>query len=501
MGRWAMGSTGCDFITTNFSNSTNTKICTELSPRLSIGASIIFPENELFEKATQRWQKWQEPKFTVVVIVRTESDVQETVRFASNHDIPFLAFSGGHGAIDSLGSMDHGIQIRMTEMKSVSISPDGQSATIGGGILSKDLVDTLWASKKQTVTGCCECVSLIGPLLGGGHGFLQGYHGLVGDSMISARVVLANGSAVTASAESHPDLFWGLRGAGHNFGIVTEFIHKLYDVPPNDKWATKSYIFTGDKVEKIFEASNALMGNQPPGLIAFSFFAWLPSVDPTAPVVFSFILYHGSESELSEFSVLFDKIESSVPVNTKLVDYTELASLTGNGYDGLACGYGSVSLRFPIGAKKYDIKTQRAVYDKFAQVTTEIPALNGSVFLFEGYSTQGVKAVSEKSTAFPHRLDNLLIAPVMVYEPNKTLDPIAIQAGKDIRNMIYDGEGRSEFHAYVNYAHGDESLQEMYGYEEWRVEKLRHLKSLYDSEGRFNFYAPIEQPASFREEV
>ncbi|PVH78374.1 FAD-binding domain-containing protein [Cadophora sp. DSE1049] len=501
MGQWALGSTGCDFFTTNFLNGTNTKICSELSPRLSSSASIIFPRNQLFENATQRWQEWQEPKFTVVVVVQTESDVQETVKFAGTHDIPFLAYSGGHGAIDSLGSMDHGIQIRMTEMKSVSIAPDGESATIGGGILSKDLVDTLWRSNKQTLTGCCECVSLIGPLLGGGHGFLQGYHGLIGDSMISARVVLADGSVVVASEDSYPDLFWGLRGAGHNFGIVTEVKHKLYDVPPNDKWATKSYIFTGDKVEEVFEASNTLMDDQPPSLLSFSFFAWLPAVDPNAPVIFSFVLYHGPEQELNDFSAPFDKISSPVPVDAKLVDYTQLASLTGNGYDGLACGHGSVSLRFPIGTTRYNIKAQRAAYDKFAQVTTEIPALNGSLFLFEGYSTQGVKAVPEKSTAFPHRQDNLLIAPVMVYQPNATLDPIAIQAGKDIRNIIFEGEGSSEFHAYVNYAHGDETLQEMYGYEDWRQEKLRELKFLYDPEGRFSFYAPVRPARSSRQEL
>lgn len=72
------------------------------------------------------------------------------VKFTSMHDIPFLTYSCGHGAIESLEKMNSGIQIRMTEMKSVSIAPDGKSAIIGGGILSKDLVDTLWAKNKQT---------------------------------------------------------------------------------------------------------------------------------------------------------------------------------------------------------------------------------------------------------------------------------------------------------------------------------------------------------------
>ena len=107
--------------------------------------------------------------------------------------------------------------------------------------------------------------------------------------MISARVVLADGSAVTASEDSHPDLLWALRGAGHNFGVVTEVKHKLYDVPLNAKWATKSYIFTGNKVEEVFEASNALIDQHPPDLIVFSFFARLPAVDPEAVCVAKYL--------------------------------------------------------------------------------------------------------------------------------------------------------------------------------------------------------------------
>lgn len=82
-------------------------------------------------------------------------------------------------------------------------------------------------------------------------------------------------------------------------------------------------------------------------------------------------------------------------------------------------------------------------------------------------------------------------SPVMVYAPNSTLDPIAIQAGQDIRQILYEAEGTGEMHAYVNYAHGDESLEEMYGYEKWRLKKLRELKSVHDPEGKFGFYAPI----------
>lgn len=76
------------------------------------------------------------------------------------------------------------------------------------------MVQAMYKLGKQAVSGLCECTSIIGPLMGGGHSALQGFHGFVSDNILSARVILADGSAVTASDEDNCDLFWALRGAG-----------------------------------------------------------------------------------------------------------------------------------------------------------------------------------------------------------------------------------------------------------------------------------------------
>jgi FAD/FMN-containing dehydrogenase len=123
----------------------------------------------------------------------------------------------------------------------------------------------------------------MGPLLGGGHGALQGKHGLMADNLISARVVLANGSAVTASATSHPDLYWALKGAGHNFGILTSIEYKVYDLPAHDEWAVTEIIFDGKNLEAIYSALNSLTRNgeemQPKELVNFSAFMRIPAID------------------------------------------------------------------------------------------------------------------------------------------------------------------------------------------------------------------------------
>jgi hypothetical protein len=126
-------------------------------------------------------------------------------------------------------------------------------------------------------------------------------------------------------------------------------------------------------------------------------------------VICFFLIYQGTLEEQQLYSPPFHAIGPRFPVQARTVSYPDVSKVTGNGDEGLACGHGPTSLRFPIGLKEYNVRAQRAVYEKFKQVTIEEPALNNSFFLFEGYATNGVRSVPEESTAFPHRQDTLLL--------------------------------------------------------------------------------------------
>lgn len=95
----------------------------------------------------------------------------------------------------------------MRGMNDISITESSNTALVGGGILNGDVLDYLWAHGKQTMTTACACVGYISPILGGGHGWNQGRYGLAADQLVSARMVLANGTAITVSEDSNPDLF------------------------------------------------------------------------------------------------------------------------------------------------------------------------------------------------------------------------------------------------------------------------------------------------------
>ena len=123
---------------------------------------------------------------------------------------------------------------------------------------------------------------MMGPGLGGGFGRYQGYFGLVLDNIIEMDVVLADGSMIKVSESSKSDLYWGMRGAGHNFGVVTSFNQKIYDQPVVN-WFVATLIFTGDKLETFFELLNVLGANgaQPVGLVTYALFAMSPEISPT----------------------------------------------------------------------------------------------------------------------------------------------------------------------------------------------------------------------------
>ncbi|KAF2096059.1 FAD-binding domain-containing protein [Rhizodiscina lignyota] len=468
----------------------------ELGGRLSKDASILLPSAPNFKNASDRWQnEYKAPQISSVVNVKTEEDVQETIRYANEHERPFIAMAGGHGQTGALSHVRDGIQIDLRAMDQVVISEDGKSAVIGGGAKVKKVVDELWAFGKETVTGICECVGIAAPMLGGGHGWNQGKYGLGIDQLIEARIVLSNGTAVTASEKSNPDLFWAIRGAGHNFGIVTEMKYKIYDVDSESTRAFEFFYFAEDKLEALYTQANELLKTQPANIVHWSFMVMLPfdsvHINEKQPTLIYAIVHDGPASYLKEYAT---PIRDLGPIHTEAGELSmpALAAIAFMDEGGAGCARGLTGLRFPIIFDKFDVPAVRKVYNHYDKTLQQYPQFNGSFFLLEQYSTQAVKAVPDESTAFPHREYDLLLTPYIVYKPDPRMDPIAETFGRQMREYLLRGsESPDKLMAYVNYAHGDESLEALYGWDEWRLEKLRKLKAEWDPLNRMRWYAPI----------
>ncbi|XPS73272.1 hypothetical protein M3J09_005422 [Ascochyta lentis] len=464
-----------------------------LAPYLSPTAKIYYPGSTAFTNYTVRWSNLEKPTPSVVIVAGTEKDVSRIVKFASEQDIPVLAYNGHHGALSTLGRMDYGIEIYLPQLNTISIAKNKNLVTIGGGTNSKKLTDALWAAGKQTVTGTCECVSYLGPALGGGHGWLQGHHGLIADQFTSMNVVLANGDLKTIDATS--DLWWAMQGAGHNFGIVTSVTSKIYDIVDTN-WAIETIIFSGEKVEAIYEAANSVFiqnGTQSAKIHNWSYWQNDASLDADKPVIIMYIIQEGVTAVESRYTKPFHDL-GPLKATPQAGTYHDLGAWTGIALDSPPCqDFGFNNPRFPIYTKSYNTTAQKKAYELYASAISgaDSPYTN-SIFMFEDYATAGIRNRPDGASAFAFRDAHILAAPLIIYaSANKTQDDAVKQLGSQLREIIREGTGSSELHTYVNYAYGDEGTKSWYGYETWRQDRLKALKMKYDPKSKFNFYAGI----------
>jgi hypothetical protein len=179
---------------------------------------------------------------------------------------------------------------------------------------------------------------------------------------------------------------------------------------------------------------------------------------------------------------------SPVAVDSSVTDLAGVNTHLQATRDGAACAKGFSRSLLPVSLKRYSIPALRKVLDIFTTLPSEFR--DGSVVMLEGFSTNRVSQIPSDSTAYPDREGQLLLSPLLTYPSNSALDDTAWKLAGDIRSVLVDGSGE-KLNAYVNYARGDESLEEVYGHEPWRLEKLRRLKKEYDPSGRFNWFAPI----------
>ncbi|KAF2668714.1 FAD binding domain-containing protein [Microthyrium microscopicum] len=464
-------------------------ITAELGPLIS--GTILLPDDTRWVNATARWQEHAAPSYRAIVEVATEKDIQETIRFANLHSIPFLALGGGHGMTNTLAKLKGGLAISTRRMKTVELRKDGTTAKLGPGWKSGELLHALDAIGKRTVTGYCECTGLAGVMLGGGHGVLQGEYGLIADNLVEARLVIGDGSVLTVSEQTNADLFWALRGGGHNFGIVSEFVHKVYDKKVDDRWTVASFIYSEDKLEDVFSTFNALEDHSHPAELTYqTSIVRLPDFDPNNAIISLSIVYDGPPDQAEPYVKLFREKEH-IFSQEQVGKYTQLGVMTSL-YDGgpFCRPFGAIHVG-PISLYTYNATAMREAYSIFNKVTAE-DTFARSFMLIESYSMQAVQAVPEENTAVIDRAYNILVG-------NFIIHPIAFAEadarGREyshrIRDALFIGSGmKGDPPVYVNYASGLETENQIYG-EGWRVEKLKKLKKKYDPKGLFNFYNPI----------
>ena len=190
---------------------------------------VIAPGDRNFDVARATFNGMIERHPELIVRPLDVDDVVSAVRFARDADLPVSVRGGGHGvAGHCIGDGSLVVDLRL--MREVSVDPESRTATCGGGALWEDLDTPAQRHGLATPGGTFGDTGIAGLTLGGGLGHLTPSYGLTLDNLLAATVVTADGDVLTASESENAELFWALRGGGGNFGVVVEFMFRLYPV-------------------------------------------------------------------------------------------------------------------------------------------------------------------------------------------------------------------------------------------------------------------------------
>ncbi|KAF2467249.1 FAD-binding domain-containing protein [Lindgomyces ingoldianus] len=422
-------------------------------------AEVLTPGSAGYAESIKRWSEHCEKKAQAVVKVTSSSDISKTLNFAQTNEIPFVVRGGGHSTSGS-SSIDDGLVIDLSKMRKVAVDPKAKTIRAEGGTIWEDVDMEAAKFGLATVGGTVNHT----------------------DNLISVEIVLASGQLVTASESSHPDLFWAVRGAGQNFGVVTAFTFQGYDQP--DPVFAGTLVFLPDKLPQIVRFVNKFHatsdGNQ---ALLWGFSSPPPA---NAPVVLAQVFYNGSESAGQEF---FTDLINLGPVanTTSMIPYEKLNGLLNHavGFDGRK-QFGGGAFKLPLNPAFV-----QSIHADFLDFVNSHERMNESLILFETIPFTKILEVSNEEMAFSNRGDYYNVATCF-----KWFDPSLDQEIRDFsRNLlkkasqsagvVQDEKVRSVegVGVYGNYANLDVSATDIYGR---NAKKLEDLKYKYDPNNLFS---------------
>ena len=251
----------------------------------SLRGPLLGPGEDGYDGARKVWNGMIDRRPALIARCAGVADVVAAVRFARTHELLVSVRGGGHN-ITGNAVCEDGLMIDLSRMKSVRVDPARRTARAEAGLTWGEYNHETQAFGLASTGGVVSTTGIAGLTLGGGLGWLMGKHGLSCDNLLSADLVTADGQFLTASADQHPDLFWGLRGGGGNFGVVTSFDYRVH---PVDAVLAGMVLHPMAKAREVLRFYRDFARNCPDEALAAAALMTSPEGAPVVAIIVSYI--------------------------------------------------------------------------------------------------------------------------------------------------------------------------------------------------------------------
>jgi FAD/FMN-containing dehydrogenase len=450
----------------------------------SLHGAVVLPGDKDYDTGRRVWNGMIDRHPSLIAYCVDSGDVITSVNFARDHGLLTAVRSGGHNVAGN-AVCDDGIVIDLSKMKRVVVDAASRTARAQAGLIWGELDRATQAFGLATTGGIVSRTGIAGLTLGGGIGWLMRKFGVTCDNLLAANIVTADGRLLAASAEENQDLFWGLRGGGGNFGIVTEFEYRLHQIGP---MLAGTIYYPAARAQEILQFYRDYVAAIPDELttmfvyMASSQISSLSKLPAGSPAAAIHVCYAGSaesgEKVLQPLREAVPPLEDTI----RIMPYVELQAMLDSGAPPHQHNFWKSSYLADLSDESIGVLTDYA------------HTMTSPLTQFHLQHLQGqVRRVGEDEMAFSHR-DALCALNIVT----KWLDPR--EAERHIRwTREFEAAMRpySTGGVYVNFLgeEGEDRVKAAYG--SAKYEKLLKLKNKYDPTNFFRLNQNI-RPAGNR---
>jgi hypothetical protein len=438
----------------------------------ALHGELLTPSEPGYDEARRVWNAMIDRRPALIARCAGEADVVRSVQFARDYDLRVAVRGGGH-SVAGYSTCDGGLLIDLSNMKGLRVDPARRTAIAQPGLRLGEFDRETQGFGLATPLGIVANTGIAGLTLGGGLGWLNGKYGLACDNLLSAHVVTADGRLLIASAAEHEDLFWGLRGGGGNFGIVTLFEYQLRPVGPVIGGMT---VYPLGEAKQVLSRYGELCHECPDELSTAAFLVMGADGHPAVAIA---VCYCGPLGEGEDVVKPYRALGAPMADLVKPMSYVEQQGSFDAGFPPQRLHYWKAGFLRAITAEAIDV---------LVDYTTRMPSAMSGIGLQQLHGA--VSRVSPGETAFPHRFE-FWDVPILSQWADPAESERNIGWARDAWAAL---QPFSEQGVYVNNlgVEGEDRVRSAYGES---YERLVALKDAYDPTNFFRLNQNIKPHA------